>query len=409
MNAGQQPHTMTLLGAYQKVLGKAGAEMPFYRQVVSEVLSTGQSIDAIVSIPASAPAGTRFALYEGSMLLHNNGTAGFGGMVTFLTVPGGAPGPDTLGPAASALSLSPNPTNGSADVALTASISDAGRGDGNIQAAEYRIDSTGAPAVGLAATDTAWDSPTEAVNGTISVATLGSLASGMHTIYVRGQDAVGNWGPFNSVVLNLDKTGPATSGISLNPATSTGTVNVVLQATGNDIASGNSNVTAAEYFIDAAGANGTGTAMTPNQVAPTVSFNATISAATMGTLVEGAHTVHVHSRDALGNWGAFSTASLGVDKTGPAATGVSAIPSPNNGTLSATSTTQSVRVNATLNDPLSGTGGGIQSAVKGAGGVHRHGRRPGCRLRLHAERRDLQHLVRGRVCLHPAFDGQGAV
>ena len=108
--------------------------------------------------------------------------------------------------------------------------------------------------------------------------------------------------------------------------------------------------------------------MTPNQVAPTVSLNATISAATMGTLAEGAHAVHVHSRDALGNWDAFSTATLGVDKTGPAATGVSAIPSPNNGTLSATSTTQSVRVDVTLNDPLIGMGGGIQSAVKGAEG-----------------------------------------
>ena len=368
VNAGQQPHTMTLLGSYQKVLGKAGAEMPFYRQVVSEVLSTGQSLDAIVSIPASAPAGTRFALYEGSMLLHNNGAAGFGGMLTFLMIPGGGPGSDTLGPAANSLGISPNPTNGSADVALAASISDAGRGDGNIQAAEYRIDSTGAPAVALAAADSAFDSPTETVNGTISVATLGSLASGMHTIYVRGQDAVGNWGPFNSIVLNLDKTGPATTGISLNPATSTGTVNVTLQATGNDTASGNSNVTAAEYFIDAPGANGTGTAMTPNQVAPTVSFNSTISAATMGTLAQGAHAVHVHSRDALGNWGAFSTANLGVDKTGPAATGVSAIPSPNNGYLSATSTTQSVRVNATLTDPLFPAVGGIQSAVKGAEG-----------------------------------------
>ena len=30
VNAGQQPHTMALLGAYQKVLGKAGAEMPVY-------------------------------------------------------------------------------------------------------------------------------------------------------------------------------------------------------------------------------------------------------------------------------------------------------------------------------------------------------------------------------------------
>lgn len=369
VNAGQETHTMALLGAYQKVLAKAGAELPFYRQVVSEVLSTGQSMDAIALVPAAAPAGSRFAFYDGSLLLHNNGAAGFGGMLTFLTIPAGGPGADTLGPTASALALAPNPTNGTLPVSLTGSVSDAANGAAAVAAAEYRVDSTGASPMALAATDGTFDSPTEAVNATISAATLGTLTSGPHTIYVRGQDALGNWGVFSSVALTLDKTGPATSGISLNPATSTGAVSVALQATGNDAASGNANVTAAEYFIDTTGAAGTGAAITPNQVAPTVSFNATISAATMGALAEGSHTVHVRSQDALGNWGAFSTATLAVDKTGPNATGVTAYPSPNNGTLSATSTTQAVRVDATLTDPLSGSfGGGIQSAVKGAEG-----------------------------------------
>ena len=38
-------------------------------------------------------AATKFALYDGSLMLHNSNTAGFGGMLTFLTAGARVPGP----------------------------------------------------------------------------------------------------------------------------------------------------------------------------------------------------------------------------------------------------------------------------------------------------------------------------
>ena len=67
---------------------------------------------------------------------------------------------------------------------------------------------------------------------------------------MRGQDLNGNWGPFLSIVLNLDKTGPATTGLTLTPNPSSGAEPVALTATGNDTATGGSDVIAAEYWVD---------------------------------------------------------------------------------------------------------------------------------------------------------------
>ena len=88
---------------------------------------------------------------------------------------------------------------------------------------------------------------------------LTPLASGNHTIYVHGQDSAGNWGPTNFAVLNLDKIGPASSGLTLTPSRTNGTVNVVLHATGNDSASGGSAIASAQYQID--GGTGRGDAV----------------------------------------------------------------------------------------------------------------------------------------------------
>ena len=41
--------------------------------VVAESLAPGQTADAIATVPASATTGSRFALYDGSLMLHNNG------------------------------------------------------------------------------------------------------------------------------------------------------------------------------------------------------------------------------------------------------------------------------------------------------------------------------------------------
>lgn len=371
VNAGQETHSMSLLGVpAQTFLSRAGEELPYYRRLVSELMTPGQTADALVSVPAIAPGAPtmRYGLYDSSLLLRNSGAGGFGGMLTFVTVSGTLPTGDTTGPATTGLAVSPNPTEGAVDVNLTGNASDVGRGDSAIAAAEYFIDTPGATGTGAAMTVIGTGAATASVTGTISAATLGPLPAGNHPIYVHGQDAVGNWGPLSTVYLNLDKAGPATTGVTFTPPASNGTANVVMQATGDDTATGGSNVTEAEYFIDPASlpdATTRGTAMSVTTSGPVVSLDATIISPTIAALAEGQHVVNLRSKDALLNWGAFVTATLQVDKTGPVADPVQAQPNPTNGKVGVNPITPSVQVSVTLTDPLAG---GAQSAIMGAEG-----------------------------------------
>ncbi|HFE66308.1 MAG TPA: hypothetical protein ENJ93_03510, partial [Chloroflexi bacterium] len=209
VNAGFQYHTMSLLGLDQMKIAEDGYPLPFQYSVVAENIMVGQTQDTIVNIPATAPDGSRFALYDASMLLHNNNDAGFGGMITFLTTAAGPAGPDAAGPATSAVTITPSLSDGTTSVFLSATVSDAATGNANIQAAEYYIDDTNGTPVAMTATDGAFDSPVEAVEATIPAATIAALSPGDHLIYVRGQDDApgNNWGSFNLVTLRLELAG----------------------------------------------------------------------------------------------------------------------------------------------------------------------------------------------------------
>jgi hypothetical protein len=346
VNAGLEQHSMATLGLKQVVIAMDGSPLLYSHTVVAENIAPGQTADALVSIPLTTPDGSQFSLYDGNLLLRNSSLPGYGGMLTFLSVGSAGPGTDTTGPSTSGISLVPNPTNGAVSVVVMASVSDLASGGANVSAAEYYIDSTSGTANAMDASDGSFDSPSEAVQATISTATLAGLSSGSHTIYVRGQDDVGNWGSFNFAVLNLDKAGPATLNPTLTPNPSSGTVDVALHATGNDSASGGSNIAAAEYFIDTLGADGNGTPMTVNTTAPVASLDATIPAATVSALSDGAHTVYVHSQDSFDNWGPAGTIDLNKVSSGPITANVSAAPNPNNGTMPLDSTSPVVRVTA---------------------------------------------------------------
>lgn len=353
VNAGLDYHSMAVLGVHQNLIAQGGNPAPFQRRMVANTIPPGETLDVIVSVPGGAAAGSKFAVYDGNLMLHNSTTAGFGGMLAFITLPAGGPGGDTAGPATNMVRLLPNPTNGSVNVTLSAVVSDSSTGGANVDAAEFFIDAIGANGSGTAMSG-AFGSPTVNVTAAISTAQLSSLSSGYHTIYVHGQDALGNWGATNFSVLNLDKTGPASTGLALTPNPSNGSVNVALSATGNDSNSGGSNVTSGEYFIDP-GPNppaGTGTAMAVNAPSPIASLTATISAQTVAGLSEGTHTVSVRSLDSLGNWGALSNLSLKVDKTGPIASSVVASPNPNNGALPYNANNPAVHLTATLTDTV---------------------------------------------------------
>jgi FtsP/CotA-like multicopper oxidase with cupredoxin domain len=341
VNAGIVQHSMGTLGVDQEVIALDGSPLAYPYRVAAATVGSGQTSDRMVTVPASAgTAGdSRYAVYDTSMLLHNNGAAGFGGMLTFIAVTDGtAP---TTGPSTTSVSLSPNPIDGSADVTLSATIPGA-------TSAEYFIGSQGAAGTGepmSAGTGDEW-------TATIATTVLDGLASGDHTIYVHGSDGT-TWGAFNFAVLHLDKLGPATSGVSLAPNPSDGSVEVFVSATGDDRATGNSDVTAAEFFIDATGADSSGTPLTVDPVAPVASLDGSIDTATMASLSEGEHTFYVHSMDAFEWWGDYVTATLVVDQTGPTTSDVTAAPNPNNGALPYNATRYAVRVDATISDASS--------------------------------------------------------
>lgn len=335
VNAGVKHHSMAVLGLRQNFVAKDASLLPLLsHNVVAETLAPGQTGDAIATLPTVATE-SKFAVYDASLSLHNSNMPGMGGMLTFVTAGTGTAAP---GPTTSALALAPSSTNGSAPVSISATI---GSAASTVTAAEYFVDTTGANAAGTAMSGT-FGTASEAVNATLSVAQLAALSPGNHTIYVHGQDANSQWGGFKSAVLNLDKVGPATSGLTLTPNPSTGLVNVAIHATGNDTSTGGSNVVAAEYFRGATGAAGSGTPMTVNLAAPVVSLDATMAAPVAAGLV------FVHSQDALGNWGAFTQTNLSVVAAGPVTTNVSAAKNPNNGAVPLTSGQPVVRVNATM-------------------------------------------------------------
>jgi hypothetical protein len=327
VNAGVKHHSMAVLGLRQNFVAKDGAVLPtLTHNVAAETLAPGQTADAIATIP-TVTSESRFAVYDGSLMLRNASAPGFGGMLTFVTAGTGTP---ATGPTASAITLAANPTNGSAAVSLSATFAPA------TTAAEFFIDATGSNGSGMAMGGTG-----AARAATISVATLAGLASGNHTMFVHGTDGT-TWGGFGSTTLVLDKTGPASTGLVLTPNPSNGSVAVALHATGDDTATGGSNITAAEYFVGATGANGTGAAMTVNIRSPVASLDAAIAAPVTGGVIS------VHSQDALGNWGPFATITLNVVGTGPSTSGVSATYSPNNGTVPLNSTQAVVRIAALL-------------------------------------------------------------
>ena len=68
---------------------------------MAETIAPGETLDAIATVPASTTPGSRFALFDGNLMLLNNGASGFGGMLTFLAGRHpGAGGPDVVGPVA---------------------------------------------------------------------------------------------------------------------------------------------------------------------------------------------------------------------------------------------------------------------------------------------------------------------
>jgi len=162
-----------------------------------------------------------------------------------------------------------------------------------------------------------------------------NLESGDYEWGAAVQDSFGAESPMNDFAGDIgstdftvnyippDRQGPETTITNpTNGATVSG--NVDLQASINDTATGNSNISAAEYFIDSAGTSGSGVAMNATDgsfSSPIENVNASWDSR---TVPNGEHTIYVHGKDAADNWGALKFVGIIVnnapgDTTAPAA------------------------------------------------------------------------------------------
>jgi hypothetical protein len=221
-------------------------------------------------------------------------------------------------PVISNLAINP-PAFAAPPATITATASTVNTGNAIVGGAEFFIDNTGANGTGYAmsAADGSFDQSTEGIMGTIDAQIFATLTVGNHQLFVHARDTQGNWGAFNIVIFKMDNQGPITDQLTVTPKKTSTPPSISCRI--SDKTSGLSKVVAAEYFIDATGANGTGFAMTPGQEfegGVIKLFSAAMSSGVFSGLAAGKHTIYVHGQDELGNWGPF--VSVAFTKVGTA-------------------------------------------------------------------------------------------
>ena len=100
------------------------------------------------------------------------------------------------------------------DLVIAADLDDGQNGGQLIQAAEATLDAppwAGGEPVPLAPVDGVFDAVRETVTGTLAI---DDVTPGLHTLFIRGQDGAGNWGPVSATFVTV------TRGLSLKPVAS---------------------------------------------------------------------------------------------------------------------------------------------------------------------------------------------
>jgi hypothetical protein len=355
VNGGIIQHAVGVQGAGVTVFAQSAHPLRIPYGVAAENIPAGDTLDMLVKIPAAE--GLKYAVYDPSMRLDNDGAASstaagnivaFGGGLTFLQSSGTGT-PTNTAPVVSALTITPT-VMGTAPTPVTfnATITD----DIAVTGAEYVIDD-GSVAAGSGTAVVASGSPSATLTG-IPVTIPASITTGTHQLLVRGQDASG-WGAFQSVSFKVDRTGPTVTGIT--PASTAVNGAAPLAFTGSATDVGGGSVTGVTWAVGA----GTPAAAILNPVAgaPTVAFSGSVAAVDVAALTDGVHYISAVGTDNLSNVGAAGPsgtpvgAAFTVDKTAPTTGPVAVTPSPNDGSQGVSYDPTSIEVRS----PYADTGG----------------------------------------------------
>jgi len=166
---------------------------------------------------------------------------------------------------------------------------------------------------------------------TNSYSDTGLTASRTYYYVVSAADTSGNEGGTSgeaSGTTSADDLGPVTSNVTADPNPTNGANSVTLTADVSDSPTGNSNIVAAEYFVDTIGPDGSGTPMSASDGtfdSPTEGVTTSIDVFDWAV---GQYTLYVHGKDATdNNWGATASVVLEVttEPTEPTTVSVSSI------------------------------------------------------------------------------------
>ncbi len=287
-----------------------------------------------------------------------------------------------VGPLSKAGHVSPDPTNASNGVDVSATGDDSGAG-GTINRAEWSLDTLAAAGTGTGM-NVNNGGTIAAVTAHIPASAFAGLADGTHHVFVRSHDSLGLWGPELDIPFTLDRSGPTVIAAAVAPNPTNKKLDdpgnpgkLVVSASIVDTAGGR--VVAAEGFLNP-GPNptpGTGFALVATDGAmdsATESAYGLIPLSALNGLPDGTnYRVVVRGKDDAGNWGPTLDAPLAIDTVSPVLGPLSASPNPTNGaaTVSITGSTSEMGLNAAEiwvgADPGKGKGTPSTISVNGAG------------------------------------------
>lgn len=221
---------------------------------------------------------------------------------------------DKQGPMTKIDSISPNPSAGNMAVDIRATGDDRMTGNNVITAGSYWIDS-GTPA--SMTIDTIGS--VSSMSATIPLADMEALSEGEHILSLNSTDSWGNMGMAATASLNVDRTGPIITSVSVTPGVlsvrSPVRLNAILTDGGSGVPAVNSNIQYAEGFIDSIGEPGTGFPLMPRDGLfdeQTEEAYGDVSFATILSLTDGVHSLFVHGQDSSGNWGGTSSVAFSI-------------------------------------------------------------------------------------------------
>jgi len=227
LNASSTGLAPSFLGTYVTLIGEDGNLLPYPRGHHTLTLPAGKTLDVLL-VPA-APA-RNIPLIDRRVNVTNNGTYP-GGLLTIL----GVQGADGTGPATAFTSLTPPASAGISPVLLAVTADDTATGGSNVVAAEWMTDITVREGSGNRMSGTFG---TTAVSDLTAYVPLSAIPAD-NTLWIRSQDAEGNW----SLPVPVVAVRGAASPLVITETNFVGGQKLIVRATSNAVPAGSDTLT----------------------------------------------------------------------------------------------------------------------------------------------------------------------